>query len=253
MSIKRRRTKLRSGGNQAYLNLDKILARADRKLRIDPRTTPYVPMALARLDREIQEDGAIRRCLEKLCSAGCNRQELLWLLATCSEEPTPEPDRLVQLLGLDHRQLRATVKGLREWAHRIERINQAPLAAVLQVAGIREVFDVPPLLRKYAALLEFLADVTWRTYWTVAKKSLIFYVKKRTKHYHDKMVAELLATATTRDNYSENLHRAWRRRNINPALRRLPSPGLRYSAERFLERLFLMCGSHLIIKLSGRA
>jgi len=117
-------------------------------------------------------------------------------------------------------------------------------------------YRLPVELREFAALADFVAPLRWDTYLTVAKKQLIHYVKQKTGHYHDKLVAELIATATDRDDYDPKTHGEWRRRNLALA-NRLPLPrhasvSLALMARSLIKTIYSACIYALLVKLPQR-
>jgi len=229
-------------------------ALAEARSRSDQRATDLTAKAFDYLRREIKRNAA-ENSFEKL-TKGCEPQELLWLLAACSEDPEPEPDRVSLIMGSNSRQLKAIVKEFRECAARIDSINSAIVGQIFSAANIPLPHQLPTGLREFAALTEFVAPLQWQTYWTVAKKQLIYYVKQKTKHYHDKWVAELIATATDRDDYDPKTHSEWRRRNL-ALTNRLPLP--RHASVKFalmarllIKTIYSACISAALVKLSHR-
>jgi len=243
-----------STSGQPTLDLGGIFLRAAADLRSDSEVRPIADKALEYLRREIEGNHTAARYFNELCSESCDAQELLWLLAACSEDP--EPDRVDGIMGFDARQLEAIVKGFCKCAGQIEQINSAPVGKIFTVADVRSVSRLPAELRDFATLVEFVAGLRWRTYWTVAKKRLIQYVKQRTGHYYDKRVAELIATAADRDDYDQKAHAEWRGRNFprNDFLELPPtsSAGFVHRVAPLVKKVFVMCLYALLVKLSRR-
>lgn len=234
------------------VDLDKVFDSSHRKLRKDPRYPELSKKALDYLMKEIRAYGDAARFLKNLCTAGCGEQELLRLLAACSENPDPE--RVAWMLGLDDRRLRAAVKSFSKCAGRIDQINQRPARLLFKESAINFPFRIPELLRNYGALLIFVADLRWRIYWRAAKRRLISYVQARTGQFHDKWVAELIAVAAQLENYDDRAHREWRHRNVEPVVPlKLPlATGLDGLAKRLLETVFFMCEYVLLVQLIKR-
>ena len=205
------------------LNLAAIFdeALAEVRSRSDPRIIELTTAAFDYLRGEIRRNAA-EDSFKKL-TKGCEPQELLWLLTACSVNPEPEPDRVSLIMGSDRRQLKAIVQEFRECAARIDSINSAIVGQIFRTVNLPLPYELPTGLREFAALTEFVAPLRWETYLTVAKKQLIHYVKQKTGSYHDKWVAELIATATDRDDYDPKTHSEWRRRNL-ALTNRLPLP-----------------------------
>ena len=109
-------------------------------------------------------------------------------------------------MGSDSRKLKAIARRFRECAAQIDSISSAIVGQIFRKADIPLPYQLPTGLREFAALTEFIAPLQWQTYWTVAKKQLIHYVKQKTGHYNDEWVAELIATATDRDDYDPKTH-----------------------------------------------
>jgi hypothetical protein len=243
-----------STSGQPSLHLGGIFLRAAADLRSDPKARPIAEKAWEYLRREIKENDRATRYFESLCSEGCDAQELLWLMAACSENP--EPDRVDKFMGFNARQLKAIVQGFCGSADRIEQINSALVGKIFKVADVRSPSRLPAELRDFATLVEFVAGLRWRAYWAVAKKRLIQYVHQRTGHYYDRRVAELIATASDCDDYAENAHREWRRRNLRRndylKLPRTSSAGFVRRAGPLVKKVFVMCLYVLLVRLSHR-
>ncbi len=234
------------------IDLDKVLKTSSRRLRKDPRYPRLSKNALDRLNTEIQNNRYAAGFFEDLRTAGCDSQELLRLLAACSEDP--EPERITGVLGLDHRRLSAAVKSFSKCALQIEQVNQSPAKAIFDEAAIKYPFQIPESLRNYGALLMFVAELRWRLYWSAAKRRLIFYVVAHTHHFRDKWVAELIATAVQSEKYDERAHSEWRRRNVKPEIPYTLCPEIDPGGvtKGLLETIFFMCEYALLKKLSFR-
>jgi len=240
------------------LDLTRIFveALADLRARSDQRATHLTAKAFDYLRGKIEGAALAKRSFKELCAKGCEAQELLWLLAACSEGPTPEPDRVSLIMGSNPRQLAAIVKEFRACAARIDSMNSAIVGQIFSAANLHLPYRLPEELRDFATLADFVARLRWETYWTVAKKQLVYYVKQKTGHYYDKWVAELVATATDRYYYDQKAHSEWRRRN--PTLtHRLPLPRnesvrLAWTARLLVRTIYLACISSLLVKLSHR-
>ena len=231
-------------------------ALAEVRSRSDPRATELTTKAFDYLRREIERADFAKESFGKLCAKGCEAEELLWLLASCAEGPAPEPDRVSLIMGSDNRQLTAIEQEFRECAALIDSINSAIVGQIFSAANLPLPYQLPTGLREFAALTEFVAPVRWQTYLTVAKKQLIHYVKQRTRHHNDKWVAELIATATDRDDYDPKTHAEWRRNNRTPK-NRLPLPrneSVRVArmARLLVKTIYSACICALLVKLSHR-
>ena len=252
------RTHAESREASGSLDLTRIFveALADLRARSDQRATQLTEKAFDCLRGKMDGAALAKRSFKELCARGCEAQELLWLLAACSEGPEPEPNRVSLIMGSDPRQLAAIVKEFRACAARIDSINSAIVGQIFSAANLRLPFRMPEELRDFATLADFVARLRWETYWTVAKKQLVYYVKKKTGHHRDKWVAELVATATDYYYYDQKAHSEWRR---NPALTlRLPLPRnesvrLAWTARLLVRTIYFACISALLVKLSHRA
>jgi hypothetical protein len=233
-----------------------VEALADVRSRSEQRATDLATKALDYLRREIEGAAMAKRSFEELCAKGCDAQDLLWLLAACSGSPSPEPDRVSLIMGSNTRQLKAIVKEFRQCAARIDSINSAIVGQIFSAAKLRLPYRLPAELREFATLADFVARLNWNTYWTVAKKQLIYYVKQKTGQYHDKRVAEFVATVTDRDYYDQKTHSKWREDNLTSASR-LPLPqsesvGFGWMARVLVRTIYLACIFALLVKLSHR-
>ncbi len=250
------RTDAESRGMPGSLDLTSIFveALAEVRSRSDPRATELATKAFDYLRREIKSNAAVDSFKE--LTKGREPEELLWLLVACSAEPEPEPDRVSLIMGSDSRKLKAIVQKFRECAAQIDSINSAIVGQIFRKADIPLPYQLPTGLREFAALTEFIAPLQWQTYWTVAKKQLIHYVKQKTGRYNDEWVAELIATATDRDDYDPKTHSEWRRRNLASA-NRLPLPrhasvGFALMARLLIKTIYSACIYALLVTLSRR-
>jgi hypothetical protein len=232
----------RTSNRPRSLNLDEILSAADAQTR-EVRTRPIVVQALQRLEEVIQQ-GEGRNSLAFLCERGCEREELIWLLATCSWDASHE--RVDQITELDDRKLKAALKRFAKCAGEVEQLShRSAVQKLLTKSGVTRPFQIPQDLRDFGALLEFISDLRAHIYWVLARNRLIRYVNSCTGQFWDKPVAELIATVSNRDNYDEKAHRQWRFRNYGRAVElQLPagaSPALRNRAKRITMWVFLVC------------
>jgi len=231
-------------------------ALAEVRSRSDPRATELTTKAFDYLRREIECAAFAKESFDKLCAKQCEPQELLWLLAACSVDPEPEPDRVSLIMGSNSRELKPIEQEFRECAALIDSINSAIVGQIFTAANLPLPYQLPTGLREFAALTEFVAPVRLQTYLTVAKKQLIHYVKQKTRHDYDKWVAELIATATDRDDYDPKTHGEWRRRNLALA-NRLPLPRhasvrLALMARFLIKTIYSACIYALLVKLPQR-
>ena len=234
-----------------------VEALAEVRSRSDQRATDLTTKAFDYLRGEIKSTAAEDsfKKLTKL-TKGCEPQELLWLLAACSVDPEPEPDRVSLIMGSNSRELKPIEQEFRECAALIDSINSAIVGQIFTAANLPLPYQLPTGLREFAALTEFVAPVRLQTYLTVAKKQLIHYVKQKTRHDYDKWVAELIATATDRDDYDPKTHGEWRRRNLALA-NRLPLPRhasvrLALMARFLIKTIYSACIYALLVKLPQR-
>ncbi len=225
------------------LNLNEILSAADAQTRAARRTQPIVDKALQRLEEVIQQ-GEAKNSLAFLCERGCNREELIWLLATCSWDATHE--RVDQITELDDRKLKAALKRFAKCAGEVERLSRrSAVQKLLTKSSVTRPFQIPQDLRDFGALLEFISGLRAQIYRILARNRLIRYVKSSTGQFWDKPLAELIATVSNRDNYDEKAHRQWRFRNYGRTVElQLPaaaSPALRKRAKRITAWVFFVC------------
>src|SRR4029077_7440844 len=116
-----------TGEESDFLDLTRIFEEALAEVRSgsDPRITELRTKALDYLRREIERAAFAKESFDKLCAKQCEPQELLWLLAACSEGPSPEPTRLSLMMGFDSRKLKAIEQKFRKCAALVEAINSA--------------------------------------------------------------------------------------------------------------------------------
>lgn len=252
------RTYAESREESGSLDLASIFveALAEARSPSDQKARDVIAKAFDYLSRRIQKDAFANDSFKKLSENGCEAQELLWLLAACSEGPSAEPNRVSLIMGSDSRKLKAIVRKFRGCAAQIEAINSARVGLIFNRANLPLPYMLPVGLRQFAALADFIAQLRWETYWTVAKKQLIHYVKQKTGHYHDKLVAQLIATATDRHYYDQKDHSRWRLAN-RTAMDRLPLPrtesvSLAGMARPVVRTTYSMCIYALLLKLSDR-
>jgi len=229
-------------------------ALAEVRSRSDPRATELTTKAFDYLRREIERADFAKESFDKLCAKQCEPQELLWLLAACAAGPAPEPDRVSLIMGSDSRKLKAIVQKFRQCATQIDSINSAIVGQIFNAARLQLPYRLPVELREFAALADFVAPLRWDTYWTVAKKQLIHYVKQKTGHYHDKLVAELIAATTDRHYYDQKAHSRWRLEN-RTRMNRLPLPRNEsfrsvWMARLLVKTIYLACIYAALVKLS---
>jgi hypothetical protein len=233
-----------------------VEALAEVRSRSDPRATALMTRALGYLRREIERAAFAKDSFGKLCAKECEAEELLWLLSSCAEGPAPEADRVSLIMGSDNRELKGIEQKFRECAALIDSINSAIAGQIFSAAHFCLPYRLPAELREFAALMEFLAPVRWQTYVTVAKKQLIHYVKQKTRHYHDKWVAELIATVTDRDDYDPKTHGEWRWKNRTSTnlLPLPPTESLRFAlmARLLIKTIYSACIYAALVKLSHR-
>jgi hypothetical protein len=192
----------------------------------------------------------------ELCDHGCDSEDLLWLIASCSEDPAPDPNRLIEVMGFDARQLQAAFEAIEKCARHIDGLNSRPVADAFKVASISLLAQLPAGLRGLVALLKPIAHFNWETYRIIAKRQLIRYVREKTGEYYDKKVSELIAVATDRADYDERAHYEFRRRNMgrkkSEALPGISSVWPALAAARIIDGLFQLCIAAALIKLSRR-
>jgi hypothetical protein len=231
------------------------------------KDNPQVKLALDWLRNAFSVKSATRRIKQlgqpvvgmyfsELCDDGCDSEKLLWLIGACSEDPAPDPNRLIEVMGFAPRELRAAFEAIEKCARQIERLNSRPVAEIFKVANIALLADLPAGLRGLVALLKPISHFNWGTYQILAKRHLIRYVREKTGEYNDKKVSELIAVATGRDDYDERTHYEFRRRNVgtkkSEALSGVSSVWPALAAARVIDASFQLCIAAALVKLSRR-
>lgn len=197
--------------------------------------------ALDHLDRKECEKGlamieeAIERGSEKsslvaLCSAGCQKEYLLWLLHSLSPQPvfptldgvfyTPGPRKAEALFKQKSVDFRKHLEQIKKVADKIEWLNlNFEFGYLLPIGGeeLRTFWKLPATMRDYAKLMDYVLRHFGHGsegLHSLAKARLTFYVMHRTGRFHDKEVAGLIGAVRKHD-YNESQHRRWRTKHYN--------------------------------------
>jgi len=161
--------------------------------------------------------------LTSLRDKGCEEVELLWILAECTTSEgspflagwadKPGVGSLLELFGLDSRQLSGFVSRLEDCALRIESVHKGTIFGQFLAVSADELLKLPRLLRLYANLLraarEGFSPAT-HSYRNLAIAHLVSYVTKNTGSPRDRQVSALILAATRNDSYDSAVHAAWR-------------------------------------------
>lgn len=190
---------------------------------------------LEKLKKMIREQGATSH-LDKLCSLGCNRGDLLWLLHPFSNEPIfkdggssnkPGIGSIEVLFGISSKKLRRLIKKLNELATQVERVNEQPeFGALLGTPPLYPAWRLPRTLRTYAKLLRYGARYFASNsdiFHNIAKARLTSYIgsrsisrtKLKTKNFHDEEIAALISAMSGDEDlrYDATAHRVWRKKH----------------------------------------
>jgi hypothetical protein len=207
----------------AYVSLDRL---ALHRLRESGQLAGF----LTTVKRQIQAASAD---LKALCDAGCDREEILWLLAGCYSGPAFAP--ITKLLGRGDRALRSALQSIRNCADLIANLNQQPFGAFAHgMASSFSILQLPHTLNEYASLIQD-ATVAFGhgSYWYLhlAKARLVDYVTSVTGGVHDRQVSSLIdAMVHPKGGYSESDQAKWRSRYYEDF--RGLDPALTWPAER---------------------
>jgi hypothetical protein len=212
---------------------EKLLVQLDNELLSSlKRNSPDEFRAgLQKLERKIGAEGATVY-LDKLCSVGCDRRDLLWLLHPLSKEPIfkdvgssnkPGIGSIEGLFGISSKDLRRLIKKINELAAQLESVNEQPeFAALLGTHPLYPAWRLPRTLRTYAKLLNYGARhfaANSHIFHNIAKARLTSYIESRSAepslertNYHDEEIATLIS-AVWGDadlHYDATAHRVWR-------------------------------------------
>jgi len=237
--------------SRSYSELQRLLVKVDRKVRSDPVFGKTARRGIARLEEEIKEQADCENQLNLLVKEGCDRAELLWLLATSSGEPTP--DRLEDMVGLSPRQLKSLVMLLRLCAGRIARLNQnSDLGKFFSKARILVPLRLPGFLDSVALQLELISAIRYSWYANIARERLLNYVRRCTNKLHDEAISTLVAVAGNRPKYSIDAHTRWRGRSAQWRKKVSLPPGIFSDSNTMLllEEILRACISGPLIRLS---
>jgi len=213
------------------LALEKALVESDYALlsvlkEISPQE---LSEGLRQLEEKISQNGA-KGDLDTLCSASCNREDLLWLSQWFSNETIfqsnegwmykPGERTTEAMLGMHSKKLRKLVTQLNKVAVDVERVNRHFQFGVLLSTSrsLSPLWSLQGLLRVYARLLRYATrhfGSGTHTYHNIAKARLTTYIKSRTGNFHDKEVAALISSLSGDEGcyYDATAHSVWRRKH----------------------------------------
>jgi hypothetical protein len=211
---------------------EKLLVKLDYELLSSlKRNRPdQLRAGLQELERKIGAEGATIY-LDKLCSVGCDRRDLMWLLHPFSKEPNfkdagsfkPGIGSIKSLFGISSKDLRRLINKINELATQIESVNEQPeFGALLGTRPLYPAWRLPRTLRTYVKLLQYGARhfaANSHIFHNIAKARLTSYVESRSAeprlkrtNYHDEEIAALIS-AVSGDadlHYDATAHRVWR-------------------------------------------
>jgi hypothetical protein len=151
---------------------------------------------------------------EKLCEAGAEGDELLWLLAGC--QGLSGFTRMLEVFGWSAPQLRKGLATIEKAASVIQKMQHRPFGLLARYADSISASGLDKNLRSYVALARAArSDFGHRSDWflNIAKARLVIHVSHRTKQDpHDKEVSGLIAAVTATD-YNADAQRRWRHRH----------------------------------------
>jgi hypothetical protein len=149
---------------------------------------------------------------EKLCDAGSEADELLWLLAGC--EGLPGFINAEEVFGWSASELRKGLAALEKAANVIEKMDLRPFGLLVRHANVT--FNLDKRLRSYlrfarAAQSDFGHGSEW--FLNIAKARLVLHVIHRTAgEPHDNEVSGLIA-AVTKTEYNADAQKRWRHKH----------------------------------------
>jgi hypothetical protein len=190
----------------AYVNLDRI---ALHRLR----ESGQLATVLAAVERVLEP--AVAADLKALCDAGCDREEILWLLKGAYAGPAFAP--IERLFGRQGRALTSARESITNCADLIANINQHPFGILVSatVWG-HDLLQLPARLREYASLIQegskaFRHGSHW--YLHLTKARLVDHVRAFTGDVRDRQVSSLInAVLQPEAGYSEADQAMWRSR-----------------------------------------
>jgi hypothetical protein len=150
--------------------------------------------------------------LDKLCAAGAESSELLWILRGC--EGLPGFSSTSDVFGWSAPELKKGLARIEEAASFIEKVAHYPFG-LLAAHTSNLTSGLQKSLRSYLELARAAqSDFGHGSFWflNIAKARLVIHVRHRTKgNLHDKAISGLIA-AITRSDYDEHDQRQWRRK-----------------------------------------
>jgi hypothetical protein len=212
------------------LILERLIIRRDNELR--SRLLQHVPdqlrEGLGRIDSMIHENGAAED-LDKLCTANCDRNILLWLLHPLSSKPvfpkiqpaSPLAGSVEDLFGLKSKGFNRFLSSLDALAKQIECLNEQTIFDGLFTGPWLHAGRLPRTLREYARLLRYAVRHFAghaQGYHNVAKARLTSYVlschpvsgRSERQNWHDSEISSLITAVSGKD-YDAVAHRVWRK------------------------------------------
>lgn len=173
--------------------------------------------------------------LENLCQAGCEREEVLWLLGGCDGVPGITSSE--GLFGRGADELRKNLRDIRHAADVISNLNRQPFGHLLRGSiSLGSLPDLPEHLRLYAAAVgaaqaDFVGS-DW--YLNIAKARLSDHVTYKTDagrtRKRDKEISSLIG-AITNTSYGADAHRRWRHQHNDLLGNRTTDPDGRWTID----------------------
>jgi len=158
---------------------------------------------------------AVAADLQALCDAGCDREEILWLLAGVGDHARPAFASIERLFGRQKRALARALQSITQCAELIANINQHPFGGFVHATVFgQEFLQLPARLREYAWLIQegsqaFGHGSHWYSHLTKAR--LVDHVKAFTGDFRDHAVSCLIdAVLEPKAAYSETDQAKWR-------------------------------------------
>ena len=209
------------------LLLEKSIVEADYALLRQLQKSPEeLTAGLTAIETFVASNGASGELLE-LCSGGCHRQDLLWLLHWFPPKAIftvnsgwldrPGVYTTEKLFGIGPKDVNRLVLKLNRVASEVEDVNHNFHFGIMlsHAESLSSLWELPTALRVYGDLLKHAAKhfaSGSHVYHNIAKARLTTYVFSRTKDYHDREIAALISSILNDENasYDAGAHSTWR-------------------------------------------
>ena len=185
---------------------------------------------------KVEENGQTET-LDAMCKQGCPRVELLYLLGMCENRGVTNA---LKMTGYNSDVLKRKLREIEECAAVIKQLNGHTVAEgwggtefgkVLEMARVKRgmiasFLQLPGCLHEYASLVKHASRHLGGKsdfYLSLAKATLVGFVRERTKDEHPKDVAHLLSVMIGEE-YGEVEHRVWQGKYQDRLTHHQPDP-----------------------------